>query len=144
MIVPLLKADVTNLNGRIYTEEEILYVIAQFQEEQYSGIPVLGEVGDYDTILGNNSRFTSLVNVTHIITDMYLGDEGVLYGRVEFLSDHQDMEAMLKSGFLVIRPRSIAESNEGSEVVIDQVVSWDIIPRTNDAFMEHLPAEVYD
>lgn len=133
----LQKADTINQNGRIYPrpilEREILNYQKFINERR-----AMGECDHPD------SSVVELKNVSHIVTEARMDDDGVVRGAVEVLNTPagQILQALLEAGVkLGISSRGVGSttSEGGDDVVQDdfQLICFDMVsePSTPNAFM---------
>jgi hypothetical protein len=140
--------DVENLNGRIYTKECAENIVRQVQELADSGETLLGQIGypNGDDYRGKLGEISHEVKEIHINPETHAVD-----GTIEILDttpngkrllemiDH-DMKKFNES--FAIRPRGIGEINKNKEVVNYEIVSFDIIHKKDDAFLDEHPLKL--
>lgn len=119
-----------NANGRIYDEKAINKMMEDFKNRPTNFI---GELG-YPT--ERNFKEISLDNASHEITDLWLENK-VLYGKVSVLPTPmgKKLKEMLDSEQVVFRSRCIGDVNPDGTVTVNQLLSFDAVPRENDAFV---------
>lgn len=76
--VELIKADVPSATGRIYPRAVLEKAVAGFQKTIDSGKAVGGMSNEEGLQL-------SMANITHRITQLSLGDDGIMNGEIEIL-----------------------------------------------------------
>jgi hypothetical protein len=134
----LQKADVLNQNGRIYPRDVLAPQIEAYQELVRERRAV-GELDHADEAVVN------LKNASHVITDIWMEENGDVKGKVEVL-DKLPMGKILRDLLLSnikvgISSRalgSLTEEEEGDVVGDDlHLICWDMVsePSTPDAWM---------
>lgn len=131
--------DTENENGRIYTKELSKDIIKQFEERKELGEVLFGQVGypPPEEFLGR------LDHTSHAIKEIHLNEETKsIDGTIEILdtpAGRQLMEMVnndpTKFGELfVVRSRGFGEVNENKEVTNFKILSFDVVPKEEDAF----------
>ena len=133
----LQRADVLNQNGRIYPRE-----ILEPQIEAYKVLVkerrAVGELDHADEAVVN------LKNVSHVITDIWIENDGTVKGKVEVLETPmgQILSSLIKSNIKVgISSRALGSVNKDSDgdIVQDDLffICWDFVsePSTPGAWM---------
>jgi len=133
----LQKADTLNRNGRVYPYD-ILKREAEKYMEQVDQRTAYGELDHPD------SAVVSLVNVSHMVVDMWWEGK-TLYGKVVIFDEHESgskLKAILKGGgVLGISSRGVGsvKSIGGNDVVHDdfELIGFDFVssPSTPGAYM---------
>lgn len=128
LTVPVLKSNVINLNGRMYTDECLEQMITAFKEKQLGGVPMFGELG-----YPEESAFTSLDNVSHQITELY-AEGDTLFAELTVLDTPKGEVLKTIMDSVVFRPRTIGHVNDDSTVRIDTLISFDAIDKETDSY----------
>jgi len=132
------RADVLNQNGRIYPRD-----VLETQLENYRRLVqdrrAVGELDHADDPVVN------LKNVSHVITDVWMEDDGTVKGRVEVLEDlpmGKILGSLIKNNIKVgISSRALGSVNEEAtgDIVQDDLffICWDFVsePSTPGAWM---------
>jgi len=122
--------DKENGNGRIYTKEVAEDIINQFKEKDKS--VAYGECGMPDSFV------TNLVNVSHVVKDIWLDEkEKCIKGTIETLDldKGKKIETLMESGIpLSVASRGSGTINEKGEVENYQLYAFDIIPTEKSSF----------
>lgn len=133
----LQRADTLNQNGRVYPRhilEPQINSYKQLVEERRA----MGELDHADEPVVN------LQNVSHIITDIWMENDGVVKGKVEILETPMGnilrslIKANVKVGISSRALGSVNESHEGDMVQEDlHLICWDFVsePSTPGAWM---------
>jgi hypothetical protein len=129
----VIKANVMNGNDRIYTDDCIQSMLEQFLESKNKIGGMLGEIGF------RQEPMVSLNNASHLVENMYKVDD-TLYAEIKFLDTENGKKAreLLETGQFVVRSRSFGTVNEDKTVNIENVISYDIIPKSEDSFKDIL------
>jgi hypothetical protein len=128
LTVPVLKSNVINLNGRMYTDECLNQMVAAFKENAAEGHPMFGELGYPD-----GRSFTSLDKVSHQITELY-AEGDTLFAELTVLDTPKGEELKTMIGDIVFRPRLIGHVNDDSTVRINKLISFDAIQKETDSY----------
>ncbi len=126
--VPVLRSNVINLNGRMYTTECLHQMVETFKQNTADGTAMFGEIGYPEERL-----FTSLEQVSHQVLNLNV--EGTtLFGEIQVLDTPQGnmLETLLDS--VVFRPRLIGHIQEDNTVRVDQLISFDAINADTDSY----------
>jgi len=134
----LQRADVLNQNGRIYPRD-ILEAQIEAYKELVRERRATGELDHADDPVVN------LKNVSHVITDMWIEDNGDVKGKVEVLDKlpmgkilRSLIESNIKIGISSRALGSLTEAEEGDVVGDDlHFICWDMVsePSTHQAWM---------
>ena len=127
--VPLLKADVTNRNGRVYTEEAIEKMIEDFNEKRGMHGVFLGQLGFPENI------DVTLSEVSHDVEKIYL-EEKTLFGDIKILETPKGdlLKGLIEMGGIVFRPRSAGNVDSSGEVQNVNLISVDAISSSEDVY----------
>jgi hypothetical protein len=136
--------DVENRNGRMYTKECAEDIVKQFGELDH---PTFGQLGypDADNFKGN------LGDASHEVKEIHVNAEThAIEGTIEILDTpngeklldliHNDIANFDK--YYVIRSRGIGQINENKEVTDYKIISFDVVPRDTDAFIDQQPLKL--
>ena len=138
MIVNLIPyTNKPNANGRVYTPEAIDKMVELFNERE---MPMYGQVGYPQDILGVPVFDTSLQKVSHIVSSIKKVD-GYLVGDIKILDTPygKHLQRLIKG--VVFRPRSAGTVDVETGIInIHKIYSFDAIPRDEDAFIEYEPS----
>lgn len=133
----LQKADTLNQNGRIYPISILEREVRNYQKFIIEK-RALGELDHPE------SSVVNLKNVSHMVTEAHLDDNGTVYGTVEILNtpSGQILKSLVESGVkLGISSRGVGSTRKQGDyhVVQDdfQLICWDYVsePSTPGAFM---------
>lgn len=133
----LQKADVLNQNGRIYPREVLEKEVENYQKFIREN-RALGEL-DHPA-----ESVVELKNVSHIIREAYMDDEGVVWGTVEVLDTPMGKIArnLVEAGVTMgISSRGVGSTkNEAGRTIVQddfQLICWDLVsePSTPSAFI---------
>lgn len=133
----LQKADALNQNGRIYPRNILEREIRNYQKFVVEN-RALGELDHPETSV------VELKNVSHIIREATMNDDGTVHGRVELLNTPSGkiLQSLVESGVkLGISSRGVGSTQkEGDHQVVQedfQLICWDFVsePSTPGAFM---------
>jgi hypothetical protein len=131
------KSDSLNQNGRIYPRHILDREVRNYQkfiQERRS----LGECDHPD------SSVINLKNASHIITEAYMDDKGVVYGTLEVLNtpSGQIVQSLVESKVKIgISSRGVGSTKKQGDYQVVQddymIICWDIVsePSTSGAFM---------
>ena len=144
----LIFSDTLNSNGRIYSSETVLNMKKQFEEKLLKN-PVFGELG-YPA-----SFETSVKNISHKINRVYFENKKyprkikkklkrlglfdskkILKGEIQLLDTPNGRLAKVIFDELVARPRSTGTVDRNGNVTIQEVLTFDLINKKDDAFKE--------
>lgn len=128
--------DTENENGRIYTEDLSKDIVKQFKERADM---VFGQIGypDPEEFRGN------LQNISHRVEEIHINEETKsIDGTIEILDTPEGRKLLnmvnndvnLFQEMFVVRSRGLGEVNENKEVTNFKILSFDIVPRGDDAF----------
>jgi len=128
----ILHFDQKNLNGRTYTKK-----VSEEIVEQYNNIR--GEDGVFFGELGTGSDGVNLMNVSHDVVSLKINEKNkTIEGTLLILdtpAGKKVLEMMKSNQFeLSCRPRGTGTVNEKGEIEDFKIVSFDLIPTSNDAF----------
>jgi hypothetical protein len=133
----LQKADVLNQNGRIYPRD----VLAREVENYQKFIRENRALGELDH---PQESVIELKNVSHIIREAYMDQDGVVRGSLEVLSTPAGniLKQLVDGGVTIgISSRGVGSTkNEGGRAIVQedfQLICWDIVsePSTPNAFV---------
>lgn len=148
----LLEMNKENLNGRIYTRECVENMIEQFNRKFGQQGYFFGETGIPD------STTVSLSKISHNVTKIEIQGNKLL-GDIQILNTPQGefLKSFIKESLkdyisllieitnpkvpIVFRPRSIGSVNPDKTIEITELISFDVVPRDNDAFKGLLDGE---
>lgn len=130
--------DTENANGRIYTKEISKDIVKQFEERTDT---IFGQIGypPPEEFLGN------LEHCSHVVREIHINEETKsIDGTIEILDNKPGRKLMdminhdpIKFGELfVVRSRGFGEVNENKEITNFKILSFDIVPRETDAFLD--------
>lgn len=131
------RADVLNQNGRIYPKSILTREIQNYQKF-INERRALGEADHPD------SSTISIQKVSHLMTEAYMDDEGVVHGRLEILDTPcgKIVKALVEGGVkLGISSRGVGTTRKQGDydVVNDdfQIITFDVVvdPSTPQAFI---------
>lgn len=127
----LLIFDVKNLNGRIYTENNVNILDLNIMAKNGVAYGEIGHTEDFSV---------SLKNVSHIFNDFYIKSDQLkksLYGKGRILNtpNGKFLKKIYKD--VVFRPRSIGEVDDKGVVFNLQILSFDAIPKSTDSYALH-------
>jgi len=129
IIVPLIPYfDKPNANGRIYTEECIDNMVAQFNERI---VPMFGQMGFPDDCM------SPITMASHEVTKIWKDpDAKQLMGEIKLIDtpDGRAISEMVKRGMIVFRSRSLGTVNPDNTVNITKLISFDAISYQDDGF----------
>lgn len=131
------RADVKNANGRVYPRE-----ILEREIENYRKLVIERRAhGECDH---QDSLTVELKNVSHIVTDIYMDDDGAVHGEIEILPTPMGniIRALVESQVTVgISSRALGSvvSHGDADIVQDDLhfICWDMVsePSTPGAYM---------
>lgn len=133
----LQKADVLNQNGRIYPRTVLERELENYQKFIREN-RALGELDHPE------NSVVELKNVSHIIREAQMDDEGVVWGSLEVLDTPQGriLRSLVESGVTIgISSRGVGSTkNEGGRAIVQddfQLICWDVVgePSTPNAFI---------
>jgi hypothetical protein len=132
--------DVMNSNDRIYTKECAKNIVKQFEEMKYA---MFGQIGYPDV---DNFARGYLGEVSHQVKEIHLNpEEKTIEGTIEILDKTPNGRKLLNlidndikkfNETYVIRSRGTGEINENKEVVNFNIISFDVVLRDSDAFLD--------
>lgn len=131
------KADVLNQNGRIYPRHILEREVRNYQKFIQEN-RALGELDHPD------SSVVNLKNVSHVMTEAYMDDKGVVYGTLEVLStpSGQILQSLVDSKVKIgISSRGVGSTKKQGDYQVVQddfmIVTWDVVsePSTSGAFV---------
>ena len=128
LTVPILKANVVNLNGYMYTDEALSQMIKAFKEKQSNGVPMFGELGYPD-----ERTFTFMDNVSHQVTELHTEGD-TLFAELTVLDTPKGEELKTMIDDVVFRPRMLGHIQDDLTVKIDTLISFDAINREDDSY----------
>lgn len=131
MFQTILKAGVENLNGRIYSEDTLKKIIKQFNKKKKSGISMYGHYGmNADRIIQTPILVVNKLSKRKDIlsADIDILDNSATAGLRDIIIEN------LKSGKTVVRPAGIGVVDADKNVHIKQIISFNIIPKEEDAY----------
>jgi hypothetical protein len=126
LVIPF--SDKPNLNGRIYTKDSIQNYDSF--KELVTNHRIYGSLGQDD--------FLNSSNVSHEIIDVSLNENGIT-GKIKILNTPAGdlVLKLLKENLqFSIRPRGVGTVDSSGYVHLDELLSFDIIPKEEDAFCE--------
>ena len=136
----LLVYDKVNLNGRIYTLECTESIVKQFGEITSGNKCMFGQLG-----YPSSDRFTDISDKpSHKIEELHIDENSKsLMGTIEILDTPEgkhlkrmiDMNIDTFNQLFVVRPRGIGNVNEEGIVENFQILSFDVVPKKDDAFL---------
>lgn len=133
----LQKADVLNQNGRIYPREVLMQEVENYQKFIREN-RALGELDHPETSV------VELKNVSHIVREASMDNEGVVWGAIEVLETPAGkiLQNLVEAGVTIgISSRGVGSTkNEGGRSIVQddfQLICWDIVsePSTPNAFI---------
>ena len=133
----LQRADVVNQNGRIYPKDVLGREIRNYQK-------LIAENRSTGELDHPESSVVELKNVSHIIREAQMNNDGTVSGRVEILNtpNGKILQNLLDSGVkLGISSRGVGSTKkkDGYDIVQEdfQLICWDFVsePSTPGAFM---------
>ena len=128
LTIPVLRSDVVNLNGRMYTTECLHQMVTTFKQNTTDGTPMFGEIG-----YPEGRSFTSVEQVSHQVLNLNV--EGTtLFAEIEVLDTPKGemLKTLLDS--VVFRPRIIGHVQEDHTVRVDQLISFDAVHADTDSY----------
>lgn len=135
----LLYYDVENKNGRVYTKECAEDIVKQFSEFVY---PMFGQLGYPDE---DNFGRGNLGEISHQIKEIHLNpEEKTIEGTIEILDKTPNGKKLLTlidnhiekfNELFVVRSRGVGTTNENKEIVDYKIISFDVVPKSTDAFL---------
>lgn len=131
MFQTILKAGVENLNDRIYSEDTLKKIIKQFNKKKKSGISMYGHYGmNTDRIIQTPILVVNKLSKRKDIlsADIDILDNSATAGLRDIIIEN------LKSGKTVVRPAGIGVVDADKNVHIKQIISFNIIPKEDDAY----------
>ena len=130
-----IQCDHPTKSGRIYTKKSIDQIINLFNYHKQSG-PFFGEYGVSD------KGEINIHNISHEVEEIHFNEEeNTLDGTILVLdtSAGRHLIDMVKGDLLdqiVVRPRGYGNINDAGEIEDFQIISFDIIPSSQDPFGE--------
>ncbi len=128
--VPVLKLNVENKNGRVYTDDAIKTIVKQFNARNKKGLPMWGQYGMVHSTDG--------IKLPVLITHKLFKRKDILNAEISLTEHNKELAQLYKdgieSGKFVVRPASIGVVNEDKTVTIKQIISFNIIPKEDDAY----------
>jgi len=132
--------DVENSNGRMYTKECAKDIVKQFEELSHE-IPMFGQLGypNAENFKGN------LSDASHKVKEIHINEERKsIEGTVEILNTPNgrkllgliDNDIEKFNELYVVRSRGTGEINENKEITNYNIISFDVVPKDTDAFIE--------
>jgi len=127
-----------NKNGRTYIKKDFMKHLGELNHKAEEGV-LLGELNDIESIYKNPfseesiNSVVSLKNVSHKITKLKIEDNK-LKANIKVLDTPQGkiLNGLIDS--FVFRPRLIGYVDPNGVVKIEKLISFDAIPKENDAF----------
>ena len=133
----LQRSDVVNQNGRVYPREILAREIRNYQK-LIAENRAMGEL-DHPA-----SSVVELKNVSHVIREATMDDDGTVHGHVEILNtpSGQVLQSLIESGIkLGISSRGVGSTKKSGDYDLVQpdfqLICWDFVsePSTPGAFM---------
>jgi hypothetical protein len=134
----LQRCNTLNQNGRVYPEDVLIREVNNYQK-------LIDENRAFGELDHADSPIVNLKNVSHLIKEIWLDKDGVVYGKVQILDTPAGniikgiIKAGAKPGISSRALGSLMEDNRGVKVVQDdlQIICWDFVsePSTPGAFM---------
>lgn len=134
----LQRCNALNQNGRVYPKEILLREIENYKK-------LIQENRAFGELDHADSPIVNLKNASHIIKEVWIDGEGVVYGKVQILDTPAGniIKGIIKAG---ARPGissralgNVLEDHDGVKIVQEdlQIICWDFVsePSTHGAFM---------
>lgn len=125
----ILKSNIINLNGRIYTDECLEQIVTQFKQKVSEGIPMFGEFGYPE----ETSFVTSLERVSHQVLNLEVEGD-TLFAEIKILDTTKGDELKTLLDCVVFRPRMIGRVLDDNTVRVESLISFDAILKETDSF----------
>lgn len=124
----ILKFDILNLNGRMYTKESISKAIKDVRNKTK-------EMGVFYGCLGypENDKFRLALNVSHTIKKLYIRNN-ILYGQIEILDTKPGKILKDNIDSYVFRPRMTGNADKNKVCHVDDIISIDAILKDTDSY----------
>ena len=124
----ILKFDVLNLNGRIYTKESISKAIKDVRNKTK-------EMGVFYGCLGypEDDKFRFALNVSHSIEKIYIRNN-ILFAKISILNTESSKILKDNIDSYVFRPRMIGNVDENNICQVDDIISIDAILKDTDSY----------
>lgn len=127
MKVPVIYANVVNLNGRLYNINSIQKIISIFENKDGE---LFGNIGYPDV---DNFTLIPLSNVSHSIKNL-IYDDNILFAEIKVLDTPNGL--ILKDNIhnYVFRPRLIGNILDNNIVNVEKLITFDAVLKETDAF----------
>ena len=124
-----------NANGRVYDKEAIQKIIESFKDRKEQG-PVYGQIGypNENDFMDSTIAITG-EKVSHEIREVKEDDDDNLIGEIEILNTPQGNIAKALLDHTVFRPRLIGNVNDDGTIRVLDIISFDMVPKEDDAFI---------
>ena len=132
MKTSVLKSNTVNLNGRMYTDECLEQMVAQFKQKVSDGVQMFGELG-----YPESTSFTSLERVSHQVENLQVEGD-TLFAEIKVLDTPRGKELKTLLDGVVFRPRMIGHVLEDNTVRVDTLISFDAILKETDSYKDIL------
>jgi hypothetical protein len=132
MKTSVLKSNTVNLNGRMYTDECLEQMVAQFKQKVSNGVQMFGELG-----YPESTSFTSLERVSHQVENLQVEGD-TLFAEIKVLDTPRGKELKTLLDDIVFRPRMIGHVLEDNTVRVDNLISFDAILKETDSYKDIL------
>ena len=132
MKTSVLKSNTVNLNGRMYTDECLEQMVAQFKQKVSNGVQMFGELG-----YPESTSFTSLERVSHQVENLQVEGD-TLFAEIKVLDTPRGKELKTLLDGVVFRPRMIGHVLEDNTVRVDNLISFDAILKETDSYKDIL------
>ena len=132
MKASVLKSNIVNLNGRMYTDECLEQMMTQFKQKVAEGNPMFGELG-----YPEETSFTSLERVSHQIENLEIEGD-TLFAEIKILDTPRGEALKTLLDGVVFRPRMIGHLLDDNTVRVDNLISFDAILKETDSYKDIL------